>query len=171
MSCLEGCRPVRQRGKDVTSSPTRAHPKCWLTLPLYFKAVVVSISCSFIKRINKKIGQALGSQWIRLVLTSICVFRRIQRSQCTQSSMKRGSASELEVLRQHSSGAGLERRRQTTETKVSWRWSQAFVKSECHHRHHCKGQDGLSEQQHTEEPMALGGIRSRSSSSGISSSR
>lgn len=36
---------------------------------------------------------------------------------------------------------------------------------------HCVQQDGASMQQHTEEPMALGGIRSRSSSSGISSSR
>lgn len=36
---------------------------------------------------------------------------------------------------------------------------------------HWVEQDGQSTQQHRDEPMALGGIRSRSSSSGISSRR
>lgn len=103
---------------------------------------------------------------------SIRVFMWAERSRCTWSCVDRSLASELEVLRQRSSGAGLERGPQAPVTKV-WDgdWCQAFVRFESRHRHHCMEQDGPSEQQHTEEPMALGGMRSRSSSSGISSRR
>lgn len=58
-----------------------------------------------------------------------------ERSRCTWSCVDRSLASELEVLRQRSSGAELERGPQAPVTKVrDGSWCQAFVRFESRHR-------------------------------------
>lgn len=71
------CRSVHQSGKDsnkLSAGSTSTFPKSLITLPLFLEQWHTQHFIQFYKRKNKKIRQALGSQWIRLVLMSIRVF-------------------------------------------------------------------------------------------------
>lgn len=171
MSCLEGCKPRTE--KTVTSSflgEQQDISKSELLLSWsIWSSGVVSISCSSIKKKSTKIGQAFG-----VTVNKACshVYPCFLVGWANIGACSPARVWFQKVIRQRSSAAGLESRHLAPVTQVGdWKGSQAFVRFESKHQYHCMEHDVPSEQQHTEEPMDLGGIRSRSSSSGTSSRR
>lgn len=135
-----------------------------------------SILCSFIKTRNIKKTQKKSSFGVTVnkAFSYVCLRLHVLSVPSPLSPARPRSLSpevpQAAQQRLQASALGLRDQRLTSEPGTRIR-PTALYGSRWPRRRHCSEQEAHCKQQHTEELMALGGIRSRSSSSGISSKR